>query len=424
MRLLAVLLMACCAVMAWSADQVVLNYWSMWNSGEPQAKVIQGWIAAFQAANPGIAIKVTWNGRQNQTLLRNALQSGTKVDFMDQDSDPLAGGLMSAGLGYPLNDFLKEKAADEAGTVESVFVPGVLHMFDKDGKTYLLPYIYNTAQFFYDQALFDSLKLSAPKTWDEFLGLCESLKKAGKAPIAVEGDIQFYNDVYFTYLIERLKGIGWMRRAANDKSGEMWKDPAVLKAARMERDLWDKTYIPAVSKGYKWPAGQQTLAAGDSAMELVGSWLPTELASAVGKDFVWGGFPFPEVQGAPGKSGDMIAVNLSFMVLKDAQHPKEALKFLKFAMTKDNMTAMATQGIVGVTRKGVEWPSNLKGAQKAAETANVVFGDGDGLQSSNTELWVKVIRDPHNDMFVGVISPEQFVDKLVNGTKDYWKNKK
>jgi ABC-type glycerol-3-phosphate transport system substrate-binding protein len=407
-----------------AADKVNLNYWSMWNQNEPQAQVIQDWINGFQAANPNITIKATWNGRQNQTLLRTALNAGTKVDLMDQDADQVAGGLVAAGQAYPLNDLLKEKAADEAGTVESTFVPGVVHMFDVNGKTYLWPYVYNTAQFFYSQALFDKYKLTAPKTWDDFLKVADTLKKAGVPPLAVESDIQGYNAVYFTYLVARLKGPGFLTKAANDKTGALWKDPAILKAAKMEQDLWTRGAIPAESKGYKWPQGQQTLAGGESAMELVGSWLPTELAPATGPDFAWGGFAFPEVAGGQGKGGDLLAFMLSFMIPKNADHPKEAGAFLKYTMTKANQQAMVTKGNVGVTRKGINWPANIAGAQKAAETANVVFGEGDGLQGSNADLWVNVIRNPHNDMFVGLITPEAFVDKLVTGTANFWKGKK
>ena len=412
------------ATSLWSADKTVLSYWSMWNQNEPQALVIQDWIKGFEAANPTVTIKATWNGRQNQTLLRTALSSGTKVDLMDQDADQVAGGLVAAGQAYPLNDLLKEKALDESGTLESVFTPGTVHMFDVGGKVYLMPYVYNTAQFFYSQAIFDKNNLKAPKTWAEFLTVCETLKKAGVPALAVESDIQGYNAAYFTYLVARLKGPGFLTKAANDKTGKLWKDPAILKAVKMARELWDKAYIPTESKGYKWPQGQQTLAGGESAMELVGSWLPTELAPATGPDFAWGGFGFPEVAGGVGKGGDMMAFMLSFMIPKNASNPKIAGQFLKYAMTKENQQKMVTDGNVGVCRKGITWPANIAGAQRAAETANVVFGEGDGLQGSNADLWVNVIRNPFNDAFVGLVTPEAFVDKLVSGTVNFWKAKK
>lgn len=401
-----------------AGEKIELVYWSMWNEKENQAVAIGNAIKAFEAANPNITIKVTWNGRQNQTLLRNAIASGTKVDFMDQDADQVAGGLVAAGQGYPLNDFLKEDAA-----FEGIFVPSVLHMFDLDGKTYLVPYIYNTAQFFYSKEAFDKAGVTAPKTWDELLAACDKLKGAELNPVAVEGDIQGYNAVYFTYLLARLKGPGWMKQAAYDKTGEMWKDPAVLQAAKMSMNLWVKGCVPDVSKGYKWPQAQETLAAGETAMELVGSWLPTELVKATGPDFQWGSFNFPEVSGGAGKSTDLMAFMLSYMILKDAPHPKEAFEFIKLMLSEENQKGMVAAGLVGVPRKGVAWPANIKDSQTAAENATIVFGEGDGLQGANAELWVKVIRDPFNDMFVGKVTPEQFVEKLAADTATYWKGK-
>lgn len=406
-----------------SGEKVELVFWSMWNEGENQAIAISDTIKDFEAANPNITIKAIWNGRQNQTLLRNALASGTKVDFMDQDADQVAGGMVLGGQGYALNDLLETTALDENIPFKDVFASGTLHMFDVEGKTYLIPYIYNTAQFFYSKAAFTKAGVGDIKTWDDLIAACGKLSAAGYAPMAIEGPEPGYNATFFTYLMERLKGVGFMTKAANDKTGETWKDPAVLQAAKMTRELWDKGCIPAESAGYKWPEAQNMIASGETAMELVGAWLPTELASATGPDFQWGALNFPEVPGGVGKSTDMQAFILSFMILKDSEHPKEAFEFLKFLMTKDAQKHMVEVGIVGVTRKGVEWPANLKEAQAAAENATVVFGEGDGLQGSNAEYWTKVLRDPFSNMFVGQATPEQFVDQLVTGTVEFWKNK-
>ena len=399
-----------------AAEKVELVYWSMWNEKENQAVAIQKAIDAFEAAHPNVTIKTTWNGRQNQTLLRNALASGTKVDLMDQDADQVAGGLVAAGQGYPLNELITPE-------FEATFVPSVLHMFDINGKTFLVPYVYNTAQFFYSKAAFEKAGVKPPQTWDELLSACEKLNAASIKPIAIESDIQGYNAVYFTYLLARMKGTGWMQKAAYDKTGEMWKDPAVLKAAQMSRDLWTKGCVPDVSKGYKWPQAQETVAAGETAMELVGSWLPTELVKSTGPDFQWGSFNFPGVSDGTGKSTDMLAFMLSYMILKDAPHPKEAFEFIKFMLSEDNQKGMVEAGLVGVPRKGVAWPANIADSQTAAETATVVFGEGDGLQGANAELWVKVIRDPFNEMFVGKVTPEQFVEKLAADTAAFWKGK-
>ncbi len=405
-----------------SGEPVELNFWSMWNEGENQALALQKIFDEFEAANPNVTIKSTWNGRQNQTMLRTALAGGTKVDIMDQDADQVAGGMVAAGLGLDLTDLLNSTALDEDVPLKDVFVPGVLNMFDIDGKTYLLPYIYNTGQFFYNKDIFEKAGVGDVKTWDDLLAACDKVNAAGFNVLAIEGTEPGYNGNYFVYLMARLKGVGWLTQAANDPTGEMWNDPAVLQAAQMSRDLWDKGCIPEVSAGYKWPQAQQTIAAGETAAELVGSWLPTELLSATGPDFNWGALNFPEVDGGVGKNTDLMAFILSFMILKDTEHPQEAADLLKFIVSKESQQTMVDMGVVGVTRKGVTWPANIAEAQVAAENATAVFGEGDGLQGSNAEYWTKILRDPNNSMFVGQTTPEQFVESLVKDSAAFWAN--
>ncbi len=193
----------------------------MWNENEPQAKVIQSWIDAFQQENPNVKISPVWNGRQNQTLVRTALNSGTKIDFVDQDSDPLAGGLMSEGQGYPLDEFLTVNALDEETPITDVFVPGVLDLFKgKDGKIYQWPYVYNTVQFWYNKGMFAEVGVEPPQTYEEWLAVNDKLRVAGYAPIAAESDIAFYQIDFLTYYVERVKGPGFLLKSVEDKTGE------------------------------------------------------------------------------------------------------------------------------------------------------------------------------------------------------------
>ena len=91
-------------------EPVTLVFWSMWNEPEAQALVIQKWIDEFEAQNPNIKIEAVWNGRENQTKARTALAGGTVIDLVDQDADQIAGGMMSEGIGYPLDEFLNDTA--------------------------------------------------------------------------------------------------------------------------------------------------------------------------------------------------------------------------------------------------------------------------------------------------------------------------
>ena len=404
-------------------EQIVLEYWSMWNEPEPQALAIQKWIEAFEAENPNIKINATWNGRENQTKLRSALAAGTVVDFMDQDADQVAGGLMAEGLGYPLDDFLQQTALDADSTVAETFVPGVLDLHKLSDHYYLFPYVYNTWQFWTNMDILAEVGVTEePQTWEEFLDMAQKVKDAGYNVLAAEGGEFTYNFPYFVYLVERLKGPGFLLAAVEDKTGESWNDPVFLQAAQMVRELWDLGYIPADTVGYVWPAGQMTLALGDSAMEMCGSWLPTELRDTAGEDFNWGGLRFPAVDGGEGSMDDLTAWLLSFMIMKDSQHPEAVFEFLKFTQTQANAQIMANDALVGVTRKGVAWAEGIKDGETASANATVALLPNDGIQALYPEYQETVLTPAYNSFFQMEISPEEFVQQMADGTKSYWES--
>lgn len=401
-------------------EQIELVYWSMWNETEGQALAIQKWIAAFEAEHPNIKINAVWNGRQNQTLVRTALAGGTVIDIVDQDADQIAGGLMQEGFGLRLNDYLEMPALDEDVPLKDVFLPGTLDLFAMDGDIYLLPYIYNTVQFWYDKRVFREVGIEVPLTWEQFLANNDKLREAGYAPIAAEGNEPFYSTFYLANMVARIKGPGFLLQTAEDPTGEMWRDPVYLQTSEMLRLLWDRGDIPAVTLGYVWPQGQNTLAFGEAAQSLVGSWLPIELANMVDPGFEWGGFNFPAVEGGEGSVNDTQALLLAFMIIKDTQHPDEAAEFLRFIMTKENQQLMADESLVGVTRKGIEWAPAIADAQAAAMNAERIFPDVDGVYAKHAEYLNTILGVNYSELWQGKITPQEFVDKMATQSAEYW----
>jgi raffinose/stachyose/melibiose transport system substrate-binding protein len=392
----------------------------MWNETEGQALAIQGWIDSFEAEHPDITINAVWNGRQNQTLVRTALAGGTQIDIVDQDADQIAGGLMLEGLGLPLNDYLDTPALDEDVPLRDVFLPGTLDLFALDGETYLFPYIYNTVQFWYDKRVFEEVGVEVPTTWDEFLAVNDALKEAGYAPIAAEGNEPFYSTFYLANMVARVKGPGFLLATVEDHTGEMWRDPVYMQTSEMLRELWDRGDIPAETVGYVWPQGQNTLAFGDAGMSLVGSWLPIELANMTDPDWQWGGFNFPAIEGGEGSVNDTQALLLSFMILKDTEHPDEAFEFLRSTMTMENQQKMADDSLVGVTRIGIQWAEPIADAQAAAMNAEDIFPDVDGVYANYPEYLNTILGVNYADLWQGNITPEEFVDRMATQSAEYW----
>jgi len=216
--------------------------------------------------------------------------------------------------------------------------------------------------------------------------------------------------------------VGFLLQTLEDPTGEMWRDPIYLQAAQNMRELWDKGYIPPESAGYLWPAGQQTLGVGLAAMELVGSWLPIELANVVEGSFEWGGFNFPAMPDGAGDQNDLMVYLLSFMVVKDTEHPREIADFLKFITTQENMQQMADEALVGVTRVDVEWAPEIADGAAAAANATAVFGMADGGVALYPELVNNILYVNWSKLFLGEITPEEFVETMVDDQAEYWAN--
>lgn len=402
-------------------DPVTLVYWSMWNETEGQARVIQDAIANFEAANPHINIEAVWNGRQNQTLVRTALSGGAQViDLMDQDADQIAGGLMKEGFALPLNDYLQEPALDHEEPLADVFLPNTLDMFAVDGNIYQIPYIYNTVQFWYDKRVFEEVGIEVPQTWDDLLAACDALNAEGYAPIAAEGNEPGYAAFYLTELLARIKGPGWLRQAAADPTGEMWRDPAVLDAAQKTRQLWDNGCVPPETVGYVWPQGQNTLAFGTAAMELVGSWLPVELQNATDPDFQWGGFSFPAIEGGEGSVTDVNALLLAFMINKDTAHPDEAFEFLRYIMSDEIQQKFTDESLVGVTNRHIVWNPIIADASAVASAATSTYGDVDNVASLYSEYLNTILYPNYVSLWQGGVTPEEYVEMMATQTAEYW----
>lgn len=407
---------------AWAQTELV--YWSFWNEGEPQAKVIQSWMDDYSAENPDVSFKVFWNGRQNQTTVRNALSGGTVIDIMDADADALNGGLAKKGLAVGWADMLEGPSYDGGHSFAEDFHPGILNQVKVDGWTGQIPYAFYTVQIFYNKAMFaEAGAETPPETWDGLLDVLRKVRDNGHNALAVESDITFYNIHWFNYLLARIAGPDFVMKATEDKSGEMWRDPAVRKALEMEKTLWDEGLIPAESRGYQWPAAQTTLAYDETAAELVGSWLPIELADLVSEEFEWGGMKFPMVEGGAGNINDVTAIGVSFVVLEGTEHAKEAQDFVRFTISQAQQEKMAKDSRIGVANPHVSWVPELAASEQAITDANLVMAENLGIKVAYPDYSSNVYEALHNRFFLGELTVDQFVEEIVLRTKEYWENR-
>lgn len=407
-----------------AAAETQITYWSFWNEPEPQAAVLKELIAEYEAQNPDVKFNIAWNGRQNQTTVRNALTGGTNIDLMDADMDGLNGGLVGGGAAVLLDGLLDGPALDGDGSFASTIYPGLLENAKVNGTIGQVPYAFYTYQLFYNKGMLAEAGISeAPGDWQGFVDAMKAVVAGGNNAIAVESDIAFYNINWFNYLLARIAGPDFLLKAVEDQTGESWRDPVVRQALEMERSLWDEGLIPAESRGYQWPAAQETLAFGETAVELVGSWLPIELADKVDDDFQWGAMNFPAVEGGKGDVNDTIIYAVSFAIPSKAENADVAQDFIRFALSEASQDKMAQQALIGVANMNVDWAPVIADSRKAVANANNLLTENLGLKVAYTDFSANIYEPLHNQVFVGLITIDEFIDQMVEQTANYWKNR-
>lgn len=132
-------------------------------------------ISAFEAANPGVTVNVTYgNGNDFESTLNTQLASGNAPDLLAVQ--PGRGNLVSVGalgsMGY-LADL------SDQGWVAGI--PASLRsQTDLDGRTYLYPEFLQPLGAFYNTQAMQAAGLTAPTTWSEVLRFCGAAAAGGR----------------------------------------------------------------------------------------------------------------------------------------------------------------------------------------------------------------------------------------------------
>ena len=127
-------------------------------------------IEAFEDKHPNIKVKFTpFESTEYNTILTNAIISGEGPDIAQLR--PYSGTKTLADNG----DLVKLDDIDGLSNINSDYLDAAR---GSDGSVYGVPLTLNAGVIFYNKGLFDKYGLEAPTTWDEFIEVSETLKKA------------------------------------------------------------------------------------------------------------------------------------------------------------------------------------------------------------------------------------------------------
>ena len=392
------------------SEEVNLVYWSMWNETEPQAQVLIEATEAFMDSHPGVTIDIQWNGREIRKTLQPAIEAGTVIDIWDEDLERVTKNW--SGYAISLDEYLSKSYDSLGGSYESLVNPAMLDMarfFSADGSVYAVPYQPMIVAVFYNRDLLAQVGVtSPPTTWAEFDAACAKLVEAGITPLTID---DYYMDLPFSYHLARIKGTEWVSQLVNDKTGEMWDDPAVLQAAKDYEAFAAKGYFSPNVASNVYPNGQYEVANGNVAMFLLnGTWLPNEVRGVAGEDFAWGAFAYPAVEGGVDSVYDNVYGAQAYQISKNCANPDVAFEYIAYVTTGEWDTKMSVDTIGAPMGTATEWPGEIGDLKDILDNAETVYPWSCGFGDNADVLAVMV--SGFTRLISGQTTAEDFVASM------------
>jgi multiple sugar transport system substrate-binding protein/raffinose/stachyose/melibiose transport system substrate-binding protein len=285
-------------------------------------------IALFQKEHPNIEILRNPIDHEAYKVTIPALLAGdNQPDVFSYWAGARVQFVVDAGQLQPIDDLWVENKLDEA------FPQGLAAGATYNGEKYLIPIGYHYVAFFYNKKLFETVGAKIPTNWDELKAVAEQFKRAGIPAFALGSRERWPAQFWFDYLLLRTAGPEY--RQALMTGQKSYTDPEVVQVMEMWKELVDADYFYPDANAYDWAEAADTVARGQAAMTLMGTWITGYYKNNLGlepeKDYDY--FAFPVVDdGIPMAALGPID---GFVMAKGALHPQMARQFLAFLATPE-----------------------------------------------------------------------------------------
>lgn len=329
------------------AQKVTLDFWVP--GAATERPYYDKLIAAFEKANPNIAVKLqVFPGQQYFNALNLSFRSGEQPDVLRVapfGNLPL-GVQVEQGWLLPLDPYLTPAVRQRYSS--NWFLEGAT-MFG--GKVYSLPFKrpdVTPVLLAYNKDLFKAAGLTrAPRTWDELRSYAKKLTETGKGRSFGMG-FQAVADPgpYAGFLATTAGFVGQAGTALNYKTGQYDADhPAMVAAVDLLRkmNVEDRSVIPGW-EGMDHNALADNFAQGRLGMFFAQDWMPAAFLGRYGlKASTLGLAPLPTPDGTFKASRVPAGTPQGFYgIAAKTQHPREAWALLNFLYgTAGNEIALA-----------------------------------------------------------------------------------
>lgn len=272
-------------------------------------------IEMFAEMYPNVTIEF-FKSTDITTIMSAIIASGSDEDMYTAFCDPNErSAMLEAGKFEMLDDLWEREYHDTPGVkikdlatqavMDSSFVVGW-----PDGEKHVMKMPTDGGFYgglFFDKALFDQKGWNtSPKTWQQFLDLCQTIKDDGMVPIVYPGTLSTYTDYSLGFIkaIELAHAAGkvdeYLPIFMDIKEG-YYDNPYVRAAWGKLAELGKLGYFHTGLAAMDHTQAQMQVLQGKVAMVSSMSWIGNEMADAAPEGWEWGylAVPFRENENSP-----------------------------------------------------------------------------------------------------------------------------
>ena len=358
-----------------AAEPVTLRFFHKWP--EPEHLDFYNYvIQEYEKLNPNVNIEMEAVADEPyKDKIRVLMASGEVPDIYFSWTGEFSHKFARGGQALDLTD------AIENTDWKDKIIMSAVEPYRWDGKIYGVPMRINAKFMVYNKALFEQYGLTPPTTWDELLGVCQTLKDNGVTPIAFGNEFPWASSHYVGDFNAKLVNNETLTSdyTVTAPAEELFTDPMYVEALTRFQTLMENGCFNEGPNGISHSSARSNFIAGNAAMMYIELEEFVTVAEGMGED-AFGFFQLPGGTGGEGDQNILTGAPDGFLVSAKSEHPDEAVDFLKF-LTSPEM------GKEYVKRLGI--PSAAVGAV-SPETALAIVVEGVNAinAASGMALWM------------------------------------
>lgn len=353
----------------------------------PIAKILQGYVDTFQAANEGITIEPVFAGGYTdvKTTIQTTIEGGGQPPALAVMLATDLYDLINGDYITPLDDYIK--AMPDGQAYLNDFFPAFLANSRYDGKVWSIPFQRSVVALYYNKDLFKEAGLQPPTSWATWAEAAQQLT-AREGDQVTRWGIEYPSG--WPYWLFQPLAIGNGQNIVADDTTVSFDDPRVIEAEQFYVDLSHK--YQAMPEGVQsiWGQAPSDFASGQTAMIVHSS---GSLAGILKQaDFEVGVMPIP------GKEEGTYATvpgGGNLYILKGAPKAQQdaAWKFIQFLTQPENVADFSINTGYIANRQAAYETQAMKDYLAKVPQAGTLR---DALQYAGAELSVQDLGEVRN----------------------------